>query len=157
MKEVYGNLWNYWRKPNHVVCLTTNGFVKKDGNAVMGRGCAAEAVKRLPFLPGTLAKHIQQNGNKAGYLFLPDSTYGGIAAFPVKHNWFEKADLLLIAASTLWLHTQATLKPDWIFLLPRPGCGNGQLDYCDVRPLLVDLPNNVWVIDYAERPYWREQ
>lgn len=33
------------------ICITTNTFVKKDGCSVMGRGTAAQAVKRWPILP----------------------------------------------------------------------------------------------------------
>lgn len=158
MRELYTNLWSYWRKPGYVICITTNGFVKANGDAVMGRGCAAECVKLLPFIQGTLGHHIKQHGNVAGYLFTPDSPYGGLATFPVKHKWFEQADLELIKQSTAWLHNEATVNhPEWKYLLPRPGCGNGKLKYEDVRPLLINLPDNVAIVDYAERPYWKEQ
>lgn len=157
MRELNADLWSYWRNPGYIVCITTNGFVKANGDAVMGRGCAAECVKRLPFIKGTLGIHIIEHGNVAGYLFKPDSPYGGLVAFPVKHKWFEQADFELIRQSTAWLYAQAVLHPEWKFLLPRPGCGNGKLKYADVRPLLITLPNNVAIVDYAERPHWKEQ
>jgi len=42
MKEVIGNIWNYYNKGNWIV-ITTNGTIKKNGEAVMGRGVALEA------------------------------------------------------------------------------------------------------------------
>lgn len=38
--EVVGNMWAI---PADAYCITTNGFVKKNGEAVMGAGCAKEA------------------------------------------------------------------------------------------------------------------
>lgn len=40
MREITGNLWDYYEKPGYVVCITTNGVVNAKGRAVMGRGCA---------------------------------------------------------------------------------------------------------------------
>ncbi len=37
--EVKGDLVDFWRKGNRIG-ITTNGFVKKDGRAVMGAGIA---------------------------------------------------------------------------------------------------------------------
>ena len=39
MKEITGDLWDYYRRPMHTICITTNGTIKKNGKAVMGRGC----------------------------------------------------------------------------------------------------------------------
>jgi len=39
MKELRGNLFH---TPCDVICITTNGFVKRNGEAVMGRGCAVQ-------------------------------------------------------------------------------------------------------------------
>ena len=40
MNEITGNILNYIGKPKTLVCITTNGFVKNNGEAVMGAGCA---------------------------------------------------------------------------------------------------------------------
>lgn len=86
MREIAGNLWKYYF-PGSVVCITTNGFVKKNGLAVMGRGCALEAARRIPALPSLLGKHIELHGNVPTWL-VPDR----LVSFPVKHNWYEEAD-----------------------------------------------------------------
>ena len=70
-----------------------------------------------------------------------------LLTFPVKHNWWQPADLDLIAKSAEALEYMALSKPDTSFLLPRPGCGNGKLTWAEVRPVIKFLPDNVLVID----------
>ena len=147
MREIKGNLWNYFGKPYTVVLITTNGFVKKNGEAVMGRGCAREACKRFPRLAEQLGDWIQKQGN------IPCWLRENLATFPVKHNWWMKADPELIAESAKWLCDLAmNTLPDHTFILPRPGCGNGQLSWLDVKPLIDWLPDNVVVIDFERLP-----
>lgn len=138
MKEERNNLWNCYDKPNAVICITTNGFVKQNGEAVMGRGCAAEARLRIRGIARLLGQVIQNNGNSVH--FLTDK----VLAFPVKHNWWEDADLKLIEKSARELATIATMQTDVTFYLPRPGCGNGRLDWAEVMPMIASiLPDNV--------------
>jgi hypothetical protein len=150
VKEICGDLWSYWQNQHHVICLTTNGFIKKDGRAVMGRGCANEARFRIPGVTLDLADYIRNNGNVAGYLYTSESKYGPLIVFPVKHAWYEKADPELIKSSVAILGLLAQNKPDRVYILPRPGCGNGQLSWTDVKPLLVQLPDNVRVICFPQ-------
>lgn len=144
MQEITGNLWDYYGRRNEVVCITTNGAVKLDGNAVMGRGCALQATQKIPGIALKLGASIKKNGNVACWL-----EEDVLISFPVKHKWFEKADIKLIRQSADWLHEQAMLLPFTTFILPRPGCGNGKLSYSQVQPILVKLPHNVHVIDFV--------
>lgn len=51
--------------PNGIPVITTNLFVKKNGEAVMGRGIALEAIKRFPELPkinGDINKMWHEHG-----------------------------------------------------------------------------------------------
>lgn len=139
MQEVKGYLWTF---PANQICITTNGFIKKDGKAVMGRGCAREARDRFPGIDETLAMHIRHHGNVFGPVWVEPL----ILSFPVKHNWWEVADLDLIRQSTSSLKEWAERMPKATILLPRPGCGNGQLDWADVKPVVSVLPDNVLVI-----------
>lgn len=133
MIEVTGNLWTF---PADVRCITTNGFVKKNGECVMGRGCAREAAKKLPQLPKLLGDFIKNNGNHVGWLY--GSTHGDIIfSFPVKHNWWERADLDLIARSAEEIKVAVPGKRT--VLIPRPGCGNGQLSWDDVKPVIEPI------------------
>lgn len=144
MIEVGGNLWDYLDQPFCMICITTNGTVKRDGSCVMGRGCALEAAKRIPGIAQILGKKIRDTGNSVHWI--KDTLW----SFPVKHNWWEKADLVLIKQSVRELTAIATSEAykHNTFVLPRPGCGNGHLLWEDVRPLLLSLPDNVHVISF---------
>ena len=74
MKEITGNLFdpqtytleNGYPAPfiPDAVCITTNGFVKSNGQCVMGRGCAKTASERFPDLPSRLGSYINRYGNR---------------------------------------------------------------------------------------------
>src|SRR5271163_955499 len=146
MIESSFDIWVYHNQPGNIVCITTNGFVKTNGQAVMGRGCALEAKQRFPDLPLRFGIYLKRQGNTAGYVFPSGHAYDDkLLVFPVKHNWWETADLGLIAKSRTFLCGEAIHNPDIIYHLPRPGCGNGKLDWETVEPYLEILPNNVVV------------
>lgn len=151
MIEAKGNMWD---AEVDAFVITTNGFVKKNGEAVMGRGCAKEASTYWPKFPKLLGNHINKNGNVVG-LFTYGSFQDGMTAiftFPVKYNWWEKADSNLIEKSckelvnyveSIWFGKMIKIA------IPRPGCGNGQLDWEDVKPILEKyLDDRFIVYDY---------
>jgi hypothetical protein len=131
MIEVQQDLWTIdadW------ICITTNGTVKRDGAAVMGRGCALEAKQRFPGIDDLLGQYIQENGNIVQYI----ARFGNdqlLMAFPVKHHWRENADVKLIerSCSQLVQLYERSYKPR--IALPRPGCGNGHLSWDIVKPI----------------------
>jgi hypothetical protein len=126
MQIIEGNLWKFHTPANWIV-ITTNGSIRKDGACVMGRGVALQAKKRYPKLPCELGAKIAESGNNV-FTF---KDYG-ILTFPVKHKWFEKADLELIEHSA----KQLLYVVDRPIYLPMVGCGNGHLNWRDVRPVL---------------------
>lgn len=140
MKEVFGDAWIL--SAGKVLCITTNGCLKKSGECVMGRGIALEAARRFPNLPRAIGQLIQMHGNEV-FLLGPwaiDKFHlqTQLVTFPVKHNWYEKADLPLIERSAKQLVQQAD--PAWTEIyLPRPGCGNGGLTWDQVKPILEPL------------------
>ena len=106
----------------------------------MGRGCAKEATQRIPHLAKDLGEMIKLYGNRVWGI-------GGICTFPVKHNWWEEADPLLIEESAKSLRTIALGDSAITYILPRPGCGNGRLKWEFVKQIIASiLPDNVWVI-----------
>jgi hypothetical protein len=140
MKEDYGNIWHM---PGDAICITTNGFVKKNGEAVMGAGIAKEANNFYPGLAKALGEFICIGGNRVHPLYFDNTWEQLILSFPVKHNWWEKADMELIRKSCQELIEYLDVtKPLQNVLLPRPGCGNGKLQWKDVKreikPLLDD-------------------
>jgi len=143
MREVRGNIWHFYSQdPYCIACVTTNGVVKRDGEAVMGAGVALEAARRWPWLPKKLGEHIQQNGNVLMYL-----EKIRLVTFPTKHEWYRDSDPELICKSALALTELAHRESDTLFYLPRPGCRNGNLNWEEVRLLLEPiLPLNVVTI-----------
>lgn len=142
MREIKGDLWELGSTfPDPVFCITTNGSVKSNGDAVMGRGCAYEATKLYPGIQRTLGTLINKYGNVVQFIGMTN-----ILAFPVKHVWWDKADPGLISLSAASLESIAVCERNTLFLLPRPGCGNGGLKWAEVRPLLEFLPDNVLVV-----------
>ena len=139
MLESKGDLWTYradWR------IITTNGFVKTNGEAVMGRGTAWQAKKRWPKFPYAFGCFLNDYGNHVGEFIFQDPYSADevkIITMPTKHNWWDDADLILIERSCVEM---ASLPYSEKFVLPRPGCGCGKLLWSDVKlviePLLDD-------------------
>ncbi len=136
MLEKKGDLWKFI---DGIPAITTNGYIKKNGQAVMGRGCAKEAADRFSGLPEFLGFNLIQYGNHGFYLH----QFGekGIITYPVKHDWFERADIALIVRSAKEL-VEMTIPYFEIkekIYLPRPGCGNGALKWEDVKPQIQKI------------------
>lgn len=147
MIEVYGNLWDQ-EGPK---CITTNGFIKNNGEAVMGRGVAAEAARFYPLFPEALGALLKEHGNHVFYVQARKVNVEQMFfTFPVKHNWFEKADLELIRQSCIELEEKLAQHKLFVpVYLPRPGCGNGGLDWQDVKPICEEeLSDQIHVITF---------
>lgn len=69
-----------------------------------------------------------------------------LVIFPVKHAWYEPADLDLIRQSAIELLTLTAAQGWKTVLLPRPGCGNGQLTWDQVRPVIAPFLNDRFVV-----------
>lgn len=138
MREIFGNLWE---AECDLRVITTNPMINAKGQAVMGRGCALEAKKRIPGIEYRFAGLLGEHGNRVMRLERHGGADAGadLASFPVKHHWREKADPDLIRRSALQLVALADKFGYETVLLPRPGCGNGNLSFSDVRPLLADV------------------
>lgn len=144
------------------ICITTNGFVKVDGTAVMGAGIAKQAKELLPGVEKMLGDRIRQSGNHVHVFWELVGHYDGeageewtqdLVSFPVKHHWREVADLELIIRSCHELMEWAEETSYWKrILLPRPGCGNGRLNWNYVKEAIKGiLDERVVIVDYANR------
>jgi len=148
MKEIVGNLWDYHDAGNWAV-ITTNGTLTY-GNwerplCVMGAGVALQAKKRFPNLPTALGYYVQTSGNIV-HAFPQYKLY----TFPVKTDWWLKADMDLILRSCEQLSHLAP-KDELIFMV-RPGCGVGRLAWRDVKPKIEGLLDDRFVV--VELPKW---
>lgn len=148
MRERKVDAWEFIRQnPVDALCITTNGAVRKDGACVMGAGIAKQAAQRYPSLPYFLGDRISQYGNQT-YLYRPgvDFTVGADASYivslPVKHHWREIADIELITVSVKKLVFLTNALGWERVVVPRPGVGNGRLNWDYVKgriePLLDD-------------------
>jgi len=103
MIEGAGDIWpliiDTEVRTHFAICITTNGFVKKDGRLVMGKGIAAEVVQKVPGIDLRFGTKIREEGHKTQciervpYTHLPFVTtmpleavtvHVDILSFPVK-------------------------------------------------------------------------
>jgi len=148
MKEINGDIWDYHKK-GHWIVITTNGNVKANGEAVMGKGIALQARQRIEWLSYELGRKITENGNKT-YWFNEIR----IITLPSKHNWWEKADINLIESSIKDLVRIVDAQYPYLkdsdykkeTCLVRPGCSNGQLDWKDVKPILEKYLDDRFIV-----------
>lgn len=135
MIEIKGNIWDFYKKdPEAFICITTNGFVKNNGECVMGAGVAKEAKDKFKGLATLLGSLIKKKGNNV--FMLPGEK---IFSYPTKHNWFEDSDLQLIEKSAKQLIKYINEYKIPRVYLPRPGCGNGKLKWKDVKPVIENI------------------
>lgn len=141
MKEIQGDLFS---QVVDAICITTNGTLKKNGSVVAGAGVALTAKNMWPEFPVYLGQLVKHKGNVVHSVMNEDRYW--IWSFPVKHNYWEKADIKLIEQSCKQLVDLADefehfrlLQPitgrNISVALPRPGCGNGRLKWEDVKPI----------------------
>lgn len=126
------DIWKF-HKAGEWIVITTNGFVKKNGELVMGRGTAKQAMTRYPGIAYALGQKRLTEGN---ICFVNQSLK--IITFPVKKAWMDKADVTLIRDSFVQLiKLLDKLKIQKIYV-PKPGCGNGGLNWkIDVEPIVI--------------------
>lgn len=146
MKIIRNDLWNVYDELvapvfSRAIIIPTNGTIRKDGHCVMGAGLALDAKKRWPDLPKQLGEMLKLGGN------IPHSfPQMRLITFPVKHNWWEKADLALIKLSAMRLSTSASASRYEIIYMPKVGCGNGRLLWRDVRTVLEEFLTSRFII-----------
>lgn len=166
MKEIKGNLFEI---ECDALCITTNGFVKSNSECVMGKGCAKQFTKFVPTIAKTLGDAISLNGNVTQVMF-QDNKHPTVLAFPVKPigeisdgtnavahmqnkmpvgcfipGWACKAKLDIIVSSAHALITLTDAAGWKTVLVPRPGCGAGELLWSDVYPVLRDILDDRFV------------
>lgn len=135
-----------------IVCVTTNGEVKVNGRAVMGRGCAEFVAKNFNGTDKKLAEYLKTYGNRV--FNLGKYSHKGhiirIVSFPTKNLWRDKSSLDLIEKSAKELLLLSDkLGANKIFI-PIPGCSNGKLKWSQVRERLIALDERFTV--YSTEP-----
>ena len=128
MQELTGNLWDFLGKG--VLVITTNGYVTRDGRAILGQGVARQAGTFFPRLAMELGAALLEGGNHVHELG------NGLVSFPVEDSPWSLPDLRLIRRSARELRELTDLKGWPLVVVPRPGCGGGGLAWHDVAPVL---------------------
>lgn len=134
MKEIRGDVMQLIEGEFDALCITTNGFVKRNGECVMGRGIALTIKQRFPKVPFKLGTLINERGNHVHVI--GKFKHGRLLSFPTKHHWREDSDINLIERSCYELEQFIDERGYTKVLLPRPGCGNGKLKWEHVKPVI---------------------
>ena len=159
MREARGNMLDM---ECDALVITTNGFTKANGDAVMGRGIAKQINAALPWVSTRLGQLLRFNGN-VPYL-LGKHNQIDLVSFPVKPKsviydgsnivahaqaqfkpgdqvpgFYAKADPELIVQSAHALVALASTQLWCKILVPRFGCGAGELDWEDIKPLVAPI------------------
>lgn len=135
MKIGIGDLWTF---PATFRVITTNGCQRSDGTAVIGKGCALQAKQRYPDIAHELGHDLDLHGARVVLLS------HNIFAFPTKYDWRKPSVLSLIKRSAMQLvelvdEECAKANKELTTVMPPPGCGNGGLDWWDVRAILEPI------------------
>lgn len=139
--EEFANIWKH-HDNGSFICITTNGFVKKNGEAVMGAGIAFQAKNKFTGIAYAVGQGIKKYGN----IPLVNIDYR-LITLPTKIMWTQPSDLSLIESSLKSLVKIADeLKLEKIYL-PRPGCGNGKRNWeKEVKPICLSLLDHRFIV-----------
>lgn len=141
MRKGRGNIFDLFMTGNYdAICITTNGIIKNNGNAVMGAGIAKACADKFPRSPKNLAEGLKKNGNVVQ--IISPTIYGLILSFPTKKHWRDPSDIELIKKSCYQLMEFIDENKLTRVLLPKPGCSNGKLEWSEVEPVISEILDN---------------
>jgi O-acetyl-ADP-ribose deacetylase (regulator of RNase III) len=119
---------------------------------VMGKGLASAMKARYPDMFKEYAKLCASHKFQIGQLWLWKTPTRWILNFPTKQHWRHPSKLSYIEAGLQKFISEYERRGVWEIAFPRLGCGNGNLDWEDVRPLmeryLANLPIQIYIHDY---------
>lgn len=120
---------------------------------VMGKGLAKEFKVREPRMFDVYKRLCEDELLEPGKLWLWKSEDHWVLNFPTKVHWRNPSRLEWVEAGLAKFVSAYEQQGIREISFPRLGCGNGGLDWNDVRPLmehyLGDLPIPVYIHDYS--------
>ncbi len=118
----------------------------------MGKGVAAEFRNRYPDMFEQYRKICAQKLLEPGKLWLWKASDQWVLNFPTKRHWRQPSKLEWIEAGLKKFTAEYERRGISEISFPRLGCGNGGLDWNDVRPLmeahLAEVPIPVYIHDF---------
>lgn len=103
---------------------------------VMGKGVALQFKKRYPAMFEDYSARCAAKAVTPGVPYLWEDDRSIILNFPTKAHWKENSKLEYIERGLQWLASSYESLGIHTIAMPALGCGNGGLDWKDVRPLL---------------------
>ncbi len=129
-----------WLENAEYRCILTNGALTGEGEAILDTPSALQAATRYHGLASDLGRLIASRGNHVHLI------RAGVVSFPARqYQWAKPSPQIIERSARELAELVGTAKT----LLPRPGCGDGELTWEAVCPLLASLPDNVFVIHAA--------
>lgn len=134
IKIVKSDIWKFLEQ-GRVIVVPTNGYVNKDGKAVMGKGLAHQASKLFRNLDFALGNQIKKDGSNVFYF--PRQR---LIMFPTKDNWKNPAEIDIIINSCKALKRLMEVNSELRVAMPKVGCGWGKLEWDkDVAPIILQF------------------
>ncbi|MBK9118819.1 MAG: ADP-ribose-binding protein [Phycisphaerales bacterium] len=132
MIEKYCDLW--LEKADYR-CILTSAAVT-NGEAALDSNSARQAAGRFAGISTDLARLLTSRGNHVHEI------RPGLCSFPIKQYQWSGPTLPIIERSAREL---LALVGEKVTILPRPGCGPGELSWEDVKKALEFLPDTIIV------------
>ncbi|WP_454719114.1 macro domain-containing protein [Caulobacter segnis] len=121
---------------------------------VMGKGIAKAFKDRYPAMFSAYKRICDQNLLEPGKLWLWQGPDHSVLNFPTKVHWRNPSQIEWIELGLKKFADSYESRGITSISFPRLGCGNGGLDWEDVRPLmeryLSPLPIDVFIHDYEQ-------
>lgn len=137
---IVGNIFD---SPAQVIVNTVNTV------GVMGKGLALSFKQRYPEMFNAYRKACEKHQLTIGKLMIWYAPDHWILLFPTKENWRNPSKLEYIEKGLMKFVNTYADKNITSIAFPRLGCGNGELNWDDVRPLMEKylkiLPIDVYI------------
>lgn len=155
IEYIEGNIFN---SPAQVIVNTVNTI------GVMGKGLALSFKKRYPKMFEAYKRACDKHQLTIGKLMLYYAPDHWILMFPTKENWRNPSKLEYLEAGLHKFVNTYAEKGITSIAFPKLGCGNGELSWNDVKPVmekyLKQLPITVYIyvgMDATQAPEHRAQ
>lgn len=120
---------------------------------VMGKGIAAAFKAKYPDMFKAYKKLCLEKRLNVGQLWLWKAQDQWVLNFPTKQHWRQPSKLEYIEAGLKKFRDQYEIRGIREISFPRLGCGNGGLNWSDVKPLMEDylkgIPIPIYIHDFT--------